>query len=215
MVVICVSDIPKWLMKASFYEPLQTFEDFCYYLDKSFKKTYKVKYVNTSNLTIDDNIQEKFPELTEQEIKQVESIINCKHGTKTEKQYIPSECKSQVQFRKKINDSITLSGRVDYIEDNIIYEIKSRRNKLFKQLYESEKIQIQLYMYMSGIHEAILQENYKDDIFEIPVTYDEEFCLQVIDEFIAYYNRVMEFLENREAYYTTGDKLAFIKNLKS
>lgn len=212
MVIICVSDVAKWLNKARFYDTVVCFEDFCYWIDKTFKKTYRSKYVDTSNLTINDNLSEIFKDPVE--LKQAQSLLSMKHGIETEKLFVPEDARQQVPYKLRLSDDITLSGKIDYIKDNIIYEVKSRKDRLFKQLYEYEKVQIQLYMHMSGIHQARLAENCKGEENIIDIEYDPEYCHELLQQLLDYYASVCMFLNNPEDYYKCSNKVEFIRNLR-
>lgn len=70
-----------------------------------------------------------------------------------------------------------LTGKIDGInEDGILVEIKNRVNKLFYQLKDYEKIQVQIYLNMFKMKEAHLVECIKNNsgcnINIIPVSYD-------------------------------------------
>ena len=60
-------------------------------------------------------------------------------------------------------------------EDSCIIESKNRSKYLFKTLRPYERVQIEAYMFLSGMQRCILTEYYYDESFEIDYSHDEEF----------------------------------------
>lgn len=82
---------------------------------------------------------------------------------------------------------VVLKGKVDGLCENRIIETKNRTRCLFKTLRDYERVQLESYMYLTGIDEATLTEHYNEDSFEIDYTHDPNFweqCLLKIIEFI-------------------------------
>jgi len=64
-------------------------------------------------------------------------------------------------YKKTMSDFIVY-GKVDGIqEDDQIIEHKQRMNRLFGRIVEREKIQLYVYMYLTGITKATLVETYR------------------------------------------------------
>lgn len=219
MARISVSNVAAYLNKASFYDEILYFEDFCGLIDRKFKKTKIQKNFDVSNLTIDDTkdtIKVKSPTATKEDVNRIEQQIAIENGIKTEPKYTPKEeeVETQIKYIRQVNEFILIVGIIDYIKDGVLYEIKSRKNKLFKELYESEKIQLQLYMHLTDHYVSVLEENYKNETFRIEEEYDEEYVNNIIKELTDYYITVKEFLKDTKEYYKSKDKKEFIKNLR-
>lgn len=75
---------------------------------------------------------------------------------------------------------------VDYIKDDIVYEIKSRTKKLYRRLYDSEKMQIQMYLYLSDLKTGTLVETFGSESNEIQVLCDPEY-INIVIEVLKYY----------------------------
>ena len=68
-------------------------------------------------------------------------------------------------------------GRVDGMseEDSCIIESKNRSKYLFKTLRPYERVQIEAYMFLSGMQRCILTEYYNEESFEIDYSHDEAY----------------------------------------
>lgn len=82
---------------------------------------------------------------------------------------------------------LIIRGKMDGITDNIIIETKNRTNKLFNHIPDYEKVQLECYMYLSGLNKALHIEHFNNNSNEIEYNHDEEFwnqCLINIIDFI-------------------------------
>ncbi len=72
---------------------------------------------------------------------------------------------------------IVVRGRVDGMseEDSCIIESKNRSKYLFKTLRPYERVQIEAYMFLSGMQRCILTEYYNEESFEIDYSHDEAY----------------------------------------
>lgn len=216
---ISVLNIPAYLHKAKFYDIVINFEEFCGLIDKSFKKTKFHKNFNVSNPNIDDTketIEKHYPKLSDCYVKRLEQRVAIANGVRTEPEFTQTGDggEMQIEYVKKVNDHITIIGIVDYIKDGILYETKRRKNKLFKELYESEKIQLQLYMYITEHYVSTLEETYKNDTFRINEEFDKIFVDDILEQLEDYYNTVKDFLNDTSEYYKCADKEVFITYLR-
>lgn len=93
-----------------------------------------------------------------------------------------------------INDTyaIIIRGKVDGISDGTIIETKNRTKYLFKVIRPYEQVQLECYMFLTGMNDALLTEHYDGDSYEMSYTHDEVFwslckerILTFIDEHIA------------------------------
>ena len=82
---------------------------------------------------------------------------------------------------------LILKGKVDGQSGDRIIETKNRTKRLFKVLREYEQVQLEAYMYLTGIYKATLTEHYNDESYEIDYEHNHEFwcdCLKNIIQFI-------------------------------
>ena len=138
----------------------------------------------------------KFPMETNPELLKVFELGNILHDfvvkvLKSEKNPDVELIKTELPFRQEIEDFL-VSGRIDNIilikasGKNILVEVKSTGNIDFvEEAMHHNKIQLQLYMHVTGIHNGILlyvdKRNLKSKVF--PVNYNEEDALKIIDRF--------------------------------
>ena len=83
--------------------------------------------------------------------------------------------------------NIYLRGKVDGISESAVIEAKNRTSRLFKELRSYEQVQLETYMFLTGLPTAILTEHYNDESFEITYEHDELFwqrCIDLTVEFI-------------------------------
>lgn len=82
---------------------------------------------------------------------------------------------------------LVLRGKMDGISDDIIIETKNRTKRLFNHIPDYEKVQLECYMYLSGLYKALHIEHFNENSNEIEYNHDEEFwneCLKNIIDFI-------------------------------
>ena len=90
---------------------------------------------------------------------------------------------------------IIVRGKVDGIMDDTIIESKNRANYLFKTLRGYEQVQLESYMFLTGLQKAILTEHYNDTEYCINYSHDQEFwesCRGSIISFIE--SNISEFI---------------------
>ena len=59
---------------------------------------------------------------------------------------------------KEVLPSVYVAGRVDGMQDGAVVEVKNRTNRLFTRVYPYENVQVQAYMQMFDVEEAIMVE---------------------------------------------------------
>lgn len=105
--------------------------------------------------------------------------LNQLTGVTSEKRYIQqNQIKgSQRPFKKKLGASgmVYLSGKVDGYDYRscMVIEIKTRMDRLSKEIREHEKVQILCYMYLSGCTKARFIELFHDESYEIEYPFDQ------------------------------------------
>lgn len=159
--------------------------------EQKVKDILKTDYENLQKSTFEEQ-QKTILEnknITQEQLHHVNSFINKQNGCKNEIPVLKTHennnninlDKTQTRFTKKIKVHDTnyewyIVGRMDGIdyENNVIVEIKNRARELFHNIRYYENIQLQLYMYLSGLKKCILIEKYKDTSNEIIQIVDSE-----------------------------------------
>ena len=81
--------------------------------------------------------------------------------------------------------SINIRGKVDGITDDTIVETKNRAKRLFNKIPEYELVQIEAYMFLTGLNKAIHVECYDDEQIKTDYKHNDEFweecCVKIID----------------------------------
>ena len=110
--------------------------------------------------------------------KIIDKVVRKRFGTKHEKNVREQVNKTRPEEKKIRKDNklrekklfeterfiFVLSGKTDGLDnDGVLYEIKTRRSKLFRTLREYEKIQMFCYMFLTGGRNAVLIEEFKTD----------------------------------------------------
>ena len=75
---------------------------------------------------------------------------------------------------------VILRGRVDGICDEQIIETKNRTKGLFHKLREYEQVQLEAYMFLTGIQKSILTEHYNEQSNEINYSHNADFWNQCL-----------------------------------
>jgi len=81
---------------------------------------------------------------------------------------------------------LIIRGKVDGMSDGTIVETKNRTKYLFKELRPYEQVQLECYMFLTGLEYALLTEHYNDDSNCIQYTHDEEFWSSCMDKVIQF-----------------------------
>ena len=135
-------------------------------LNSSIKKDVQIRRGNIKELGNIGKYENKFKrKVTDRNSKLFQKVL-----------YVDPEGQFQIIVR----------GRVDGMseEDNCIIESKNRSKYLFKTLRPYERVQIEAYMFLSGMQRCILTEYYNEDSFEIDYSHDEaywnECCRKIV-----------------------------------
>jgi hypothetical protein len=122
------------------------------------------------------------------------SSINCTRGKlqeisvvqRKEIKHIQTTCRRRLQVG---NHSITLFGRTDgCTEKGYPIEIKSRKNRLYKKLFDQELAQLYVYMYCMDCKSGVFMESCGDDIYEDTIEFDDA-------EWVYYVNQLKHPIE--------------------
>lgn len=82
---------------------------------------------------------------------------------------------------------IIIRGKMDGISNDYIIETKNRTKRLFNHIPDYEKVQLETYMFLSGLNKAIHIEHYNENSNETEYIHNEIFwnnCVNNIIEFI-------------------------------
>ena len=82
---------------------------------------------------------------------------------------------------------LIVRGKVDGVSMDTIIESKNRTRCLFNELRDYERVQLECYMFLTGLDDALLTEHFNEESNCIPYSHDEEFwaeCLTSIIQFI-------------------------------
>ena len=179
--------------------------------EQKVKDILKTDYENLQNSTFEEQ-QKTIAEnknITQEQLQHVNSFINKQNGCKNEIPVLKTHennnninlDKTQTRFIKKINVFDTnyewyIVGRMDGIDykNNVIIEIKNRARELFYNIRYYENIQLQLYMYLSGLKKCILIEKYKDTSNEIIQIIDSEIIDNILERLELFCKNFENFL---------------------
>ena len=107
------------------------------------------------------------------------------------------------------NKKFYLSGEIDGIYNNdTIIEIKNRTKRLFHRIYNYEKVQIVLYMYLWNMNKSKLVENYNNQINIIDSDLDSRFLDKILLElkhFSNFYYKLLHDIDYKRATLLSND----------
>lgn len=155
-----------------------------------------------SNTIVNELVERVLPtvNLTREEVtSNIKSKVYTGHGTKYEEsvfKWIQDNIDGKLESSQKTysvelcefkNIKWRLVGKVDGILQNsktYVIEIKNRQNRLFSFIPVYEVIQIQMYMYLSGLKEAKMVQHYKGTYDIVEFTYDKEFVDECLSKLV-------------------------------
>jgi len=82
---------------------------------------------------------------------------------------------------------ILVRGKIDGISDDILIETKNRTKRLFYELRDYERVQLEAYFFLTGLRKALLTEHHNKEMNIIEYSHNEDFwdeCVTKINEFI-------------------------------
>jgi len=185
--------------------------------------------VNLKKEIVKETIEKQDIKLTPKIKQHIESSISKQHGTEFEfdvvkvfeKEY---NCKldiSQKSFRYTILHGDTewiICGKCDGIclEDDFIVEIKNRMHKFFDQVRDYELSQVQMYMLLTGIHEAQLVQRFNRQIRVDNIMYDKDYTdlvLKRLEPFMEFFTNFINETDKQVKYIgmTEKQKETFLK----
>lgn len=107
-----------------------------------------------------------------------------------EKKQIKVEQRNSKMYTKELVRTdkycIVLKGKVDGISENTVVEAKNRQNRLFMELRDYERVQLEAYMFLTGHSKSVLTEHYNDTSNQIHYLHDEGFWQLCVDSTIQF-----------------------------
>jgi hypothetical protein len=92
-----------------------------------------------------------------------------------------------------------VGGKVDGItEDNILVEVKNRQYRLFPEIPIYEKIQVHVYMFLTGISECHVVQFHGEDESRFLVNFQEEFWTDISERLTSFVETVRKILDKKE-----------------
>ena len=80
----------------------------------------------------------------------------------------------------------TKSIIIDGISDDTVVDYKNRQNRLFMELRDYERVQLEAYMFLTGYKKSVLTEHYNDTSNQIHYLHDEGFWRYRVDSTIQF-----------------------------
>jgi CRISPR/Cas system-associated exonuclease Cas4 (RecB family) len=147
----------------------------------------------------------KYPQQIDIELAKIFEVGNIMHGfvvevLKSEKNREIELLKTEMPFKQDFGEFV-VSGRVDdlvLIKENgksVLIEVKSTKSLEFvKKAQESHRMQLQYYMYATGVHNGLVlyvdKNNLQSKIFEVPFSEKES------EEIIQRFKNLHSYLAN-------------------
>lgn len=142
-------------------------------------------------------------------LEKLEKTLNTKITQRNDKFY-------KVYLEYGNGKKMLLGGKVDGVtEDNILVEVKNRQYRLFPDIPTYEKIQVHVYMYLTGISECYVVQYYKERESRWLIEFDEEFWKPVLEKLTAFAEKVSRLVKEKQIqdkFFTKKEDLA--KELK-
>jgi len=181
----------------------------------------------TNTVTTVENTETKLDEKSAQLVKKhIKSRFSTQYGTKSEQSALDLYAqqteqnvqKYHVMLNKKINDEITIRGKIDGIikyNDNTckVVEIKNRTRRLFNEVKEYENIQVQLYLNMLNAKNADLVEHYKGNLNISPIEYDATLYDEIKVLLTRFDDKLSQITDDKDfqyQYFNSPDRSDFI-----
>ena len=106
------------------------------------------------------------------------------------KKGIQIQQRNSKMYTKELHRSDTycliIRGKVDGLADGTIVETKNRTKYLFNELRDYERVQLEAYMFLTGLELTLLTEHYNDDSNCIQYSHDEEFWSSCVTSIVAF-----------------------------
>ncbi|CCU56462.1 unknown similar to AMEV240 [Mythimna separata entomopoxvirus 'L'] len=91
---------------------------------------------------------------------------------------------------KTIN--IIVCGRVDGIIDDLLIESKNRRNRLFNYIPIYERVQLEMYLYLTDLKKCSLIQHYNEEIKVLNYVKDDDFFTEICCNLTSYFKNMFD-----------------------
>lgn len=85
-----------------------------------------------------------------------------------------------------------ISAKIDGLQDNLLIEVKNRRNRLFTKIPEYEKIQMEIYLRILNLERAKLVQNFNDTTSELLYNTDDVLWNYIINKLGKFSHSLIE-----------------------
>jgi len=171
-----------------------------------------IKELNENKIKIIKKIEKMNIPEEEKEIikKSIKSVTNKRYGTNREKVTVDYFMKKhnitviidKKKYIKHINTinnyNFNIVGEVDGIYEDCIIEIKNRTKRLFNTIYNYEKIQLYMYMFLLEKNKCILVEHFNDKLNELHLEYEDWYMNDILKKlhfFTEFYYKLLNNIE--------------------
>lgn len=205
-----VSDL-EIVKNANLHNDINKFSKTTKELDDNKKKI--IKKINEMKIT------NKKKELIK---KSVIGVSNKKYGTNREKitvEHFQNKYNMKVIINKKYyrkvfykvnNINFSFIGEIDgMLENGNILEIKNRTRRLFHRVYNYEKDQMYIYMYLLNKQKCVLAEHYNNEINDMCIVFDNNYMdklLKHLKIFAHYYDELINNVDMQKELLLYSDK---------
>ena len=175
-------------------------------INKGINKSYNKDITEKASKVNVDSVLSKCPILKKQLCNDIKKDLQMKRGnikeevnlnkTQTKSKIIIRDRNSQMYTKTLYKDDeciINIRGKVDGISEDKIIETKNRTKRLFKNIPGYEKVQLEAYMFLTGLDEAIHIECYNEEQIQTHYKHNEAFWTECIDKVIHYVKTNIKF----------------------
>ena len=137
----------------------------------------------------------------------VKSLLYKHRGTKGEQTAIQQyekeyDCTVKMQnsifYRKKLNDTVCIGGRVDGIVNDRVIEVKCRQNRFFDAVPDYEYVQIMTYMALTDKSSCDVVQFFRNEIRVDSFDFDEEAWHHIRDAVVAFAESFCQFIDDEQ-----------------
>lgn len=193
-------------------------------------KLQQIQSIPISNIKQLQSKKEKVEQLFQDHLKQEEcsaltkavkqkqhKMLNQNYGKQAETCQIKQDKIQQSNsclYQKKVHDFPVpwgICGMVDGIEKDKIIEIKNRTKRIYKKVFDSERLQVFCYMFLLHMKRAEIQERHNESAHKHEILWDSEFFRKEIVEPLTIWVCLFETLNQDEMWQTAYRSLKTVE----
>ena len=111
--------------------------------------------------------------------------------------FYSKEIEGTTSRAKDVQSKVLIGGRIDGINSKgQLVEIKCRRNRIFRWIPQYEQIQIQAYMYVTGLEECEFVQKYNSEIKKETIPFESILWKQLEQDIIQSWNQFQEMMQD-------------------